>query len=325
MRALFDQTLDRLIVPGYTAVGFALRRRGWNELPPDALAGRHLLITGASSGIGAAATAGAARLGATVHMLVRDSERGERARAEIAAGGIDIERLRLWTCDISDLEAVRDFASAFEAEVPVLSGLVHNAGVMTQARERSAQDHEVTFATHVLGPFLLTRMLQPALIRSDPATVVFVSSGGMYTAGLEAGDLQLEQRDFDGPRFYAHAKRIQVILAEELAAAGDGIAYASMHPGWADTPGLRRSMPRFRRLVGPLLRSPEQGADTIVWLLATGAAAQQPGALWHDRRARPTHFLPRTSETAEDRERLMTALEELTPLPRAATTATKGA
>ena len=326
MNALLDQTLDRLVVPGYTSAGYALRKRGWDHLPADALSGRHILITGASSGIGTAAVAGAARLGATVHMLVRNPERGEDARTKIAASGIDPDRLRLWTCDVSDLDAVSDFAADFAADMPALSGLVHNAGVMTREREQSAQGHELTFATHVLGPFLLTRLLEPALTRGAPSSVVFVTSGGMYTTGLDAGDLQLTQRDFDGPRFYAHVKRIQVILAEELAARaeGSGVAYASMHPGWADTPGLRKSLPRFRRIVGPLLRSPEQGADTIVWLLASGAAARQPGALWHDRRARPTHFLPRTNETAADRERLVAALEELTPLPQAALTTTNG-
>ena len=326
MPAFIDQTLDRLVVPGYTSAGFSLRERGWDKLPQEALAGRHVLITGASSGIGAAAAAGAAHLGATVHMLVRNPEKGERAKAEIASDGADPERLRLWTCDISDLDAVSDFAADFTAEVPALSGLVHNAGVMTQSRERSAQGHELTFATHVLGPYVLTRLLKPALDSGAPSSVIFVTSGGMYTTGLDAVDPQLEQRDFDGTRFYAHVKRIQVILAEELAvrAVDNGVAYASMHPGWVDTPGLRRSLPRFSRLTGPLLRSSEQGADTIIWLLASGAAAQQPGALWHDRRARPAHVLPRTSESAADRERLLASLEELTPLPQAALTTTGG-
>ena len=322
MHALIDQALDRLVVPGYTSVGYALRRRGWRELPPDALAGRRILITGASSGIGTAAASQAVRLGAGVHLLVRDSERGEKARQQIAAAaGLDAReadlRLHLWTCDVSDLEAVRAFAGDFTEEVPGLDGLVHNAGVMTEGRERSAQGFELTLATHVLGPLLLTRLLEPALRLGGSASTIFVSSGGMYTARIDADDPQLERRDFDGPAFYAHAKRIQVILAEELAdEAGDsGIAYAAMHPGWADTPGLRRSLPRFRQLVGPLLRSPEQGADTIVWLLATGAAARDSGAFWHDRRPRPAYLLPGTRETSAQRRQMLAALEAMTAAP----------
>ena len=322
MHALIDHALDRLVVPGYTSAGYALRRRGWRELPPNALAGRRILITGASSGIGSAAAAQAARLGAGVHLLVRNRGRGEEARERIAAAaGLDDHetdaRLCLWTCDVSDLDAVRAFADDFTEEVPGFDGLVHNAGVMTAKRERSAQGHELTFATHVLGPLLLTRLLKPALRRGGAASVVFVASGGMYTARLDADDLELEQRDFDGPAFYAHAKRIQVILAEELAhqAGGDGISFAAMHPGWADTPGLRRSLPRFRRLVGPLLRSPEQGADTVIWLLATNAAATSPGAFWHDRLPRPAHLLPGTRETDPERRQLLSALEAMTAAP----------
>jgi NAD(P)-dependent dehydrogenase (short-subunit alcohol dehydrogenase family) len=329
MHAFLDNALDRLVVPGYTTAGYALRSRSWAEIPAAALAGRDVLITGASSGIGAAAATGAARAGATVHLLVRDEQRGEKARQQIAdAAAVGPgERLPLWTCDVSDLDDVRRFAAAFAADVPALSGLVHNAGVMTDSRQRSAQGHELTFATHVLGPFLLTKLLAEQLRAGAPATVVFVSSGGMYTARLEADDLELERRNFDGPGFYAHAKRIQVILAEELAAdaGGSGVAYAAMHPGWADTPGLRRSLPRFRRLVGPLLRSPEQGADTVVWLLAGSAATTSPGAFWHDRRPRPTHLLPRTRETAAERGRLIDALEAMTAAHREPLAAAKGA
>ena len=319
MNAILDDALDLAVVPGYTSLGFGLRRRSWPPLPPDALAGKSVLVTGASSGIGMAAAAGIARLGGTAHMLVRDRARGEEGRRRIAAAspepsrsGVEA-RLRLWTCDLADLDAMRAFAASFGSEITRLHGLVHNAGVLSDERERSAQGVELTFAVHVLAPYVLTRLLRPALRRGAPSTVVFVSSGGMYTARLDADDPALDQRQFDGPRFYAHAKRIQVILSEELGAEsnGSGVAYAAMHPGWADTPGLRRSLPRFRRLVSPLLRDAGQGADTIVWLLATNAAAASPGAFWHDRRVRPTHRLPRTRDTAEERRRLMAALDEM--------------
>ena len=78
----------------------------------------------------------------------------------------------------------------------------------------------------------------------------------------------------------------------------------AMHPGWADTPGVRRSLPRFYRLTGPLLRTPEQGADTIVWLGAADNRGRSSGRFWHDRRPRPTHLLPWTKETRQERERL---------------------
>ena len=79
-----------------------------------------------------------------------------------------------------------------------------------------------------------------------------------------------------------------------------GVVFASMHPGWADTPGLRSSLPRFRSVTRPLLRDEREGADTIVWLATAPASAVPTGLFWHDRRPRPTHRLPRR-ESAQDR------------------------
>ena len=95
--------------------------------------------------------------------------------------------------------------------------------------------------------------------------------------------------------------------AEELA--GTGVVVHSMHPGWADTPGIKGSLPGFERVMRPLLRSPEQGADTIVWLAAADEPARMTGRFWCDRQIRSTHRLGRTRETAEERERLWNAVE----------------
>lgn len=321
MNRLLDDALDAAVAPGYTSLGFTLRSRSWKAFPPGALSGRGLLVTGASSGIGAATVAAIVRLGGTAHMLVRDPDRGAGVRREIvrhlagAAPSADLEaRLCIWSCDVSDLADIARFADHFGEAVEELHGVVHNAGVLTRERERSAQGFELTFAVHALGPYLLTRRLGAQLHCGAPSSVVFVASGGMYTASLDPSDIALENREFDGPGFYAHAKRIQVALAAELGArhAGSGISYASMHPGWVDTPGLRRSLPRFRRLLSPLLRTPSQGADTIIWLLASGGAAARQGAFWHDRRPRPEHRLPGTRETAGDRRRLLDQLDRLT-------------
>jgi hypothetical protein len=77
-----------------------------------------------------------------------------------------------------------------------------------------------------------------------------------------------------------------------------------MHPGWAATPGVETSLPRFNRVMGPLLRTAEEGADTIVWLGAAAEPAQSSGGFWHDRRRRPTHRVPWTRERPEERPRL---------------------
>lgn len=286
---------------------------GWDsEIDLD---GRSVLVTGASSGIGAAACERFARAGATVHMLVRDRERGERSRAEIAARTGN-DRIELELCDISSLASVRELGRRFEAERPDLHALINNAGVMPPERTHTDEGVELAFATNVLGPFLLTALLLPALRRGAPSQVVNVSSGGMYSRRLDVDDLQLERRQYDPPAFYAHTKRCEVILTELWAERlrGSGVGVHSMHPGWADTPGVQTSLPRFRTVMRPLLRDADEAADTIVWLAADPEPATRPGLFWHDRAPRPTHRVPWTRESESDRWRLWDACARMSGL-----------
>ena len=242
MAGILDAVLDFAVVPGYTSVGYRLRRRGWRTLPR--MDGKTVLITGATAGLGSAAAEGFARLGASVRLAARSAERGERARAAIAqATGNDDVAVGL--CDVSDLDSVREFAAAFAQDEPRLDVLVNNAGVLPAQRTETAAGFEVAFATNVLGPFLLTNLLIPMLKRSEASRIINVSSGGMYTQRIDVDDLQTERRDFDGAEVYARTKRAEVILTELWAQrlAGTGVVVHAMHPGWADTPGSR---PRCR-------------------------------------------------------------------------------
>jgi dehydrogenase/reductase SDR family protein 12 len=304
--SLLDGVLDRTVVAGFTNVGYRIRSRGWTASELRRMDGKVVLVMGASSGLGLAAAEGFARLGATVWLVVRSRERGEEARARIVERSPDGE-VHVGVCDLSELESVRQFAARFRDQASRLDVLVNNAGVMTQARSFSADGIELTLATNVVGPFLLTNLLIPLLQDSAPARIINVSSGGMYTQRLRVDDLQSELEEFDGPKAYARTKRAEVILTEIWAEqlAGTGVAVHSMHPGWADTPGVRSSLPRFYAVARPLLRTPQQGADTIVWLGAAAEPGRSSGRLWHDRRPRPTHWLPSTRETREERERLL--------------------
>jgi NAD(P)-dependent dehydrogenase (short-subunit alcohol dehydrogenase family) len=311
-----DRLFDWTVVPGYSRLGYAMRSRAWaDDRPAGGLEGWSVLVTGANSGIGAAACERLARGGATVHMLVRDPDRGERAREAIAARA-GAGELVLEVCDVASMASVREFAERFTAEHPELHALVNNAGVMPAQRTRTAEGFELTFATNVLGPFLLTGLLLPALRRGAPSRIVNVSSGGMYTQRLDAADLQLDGRDYEPAAAYAHTKRCEVILTELWAERlrGSGITVHSMHPGWADTPGVRSSLPRFRKVMRPLLRDAEQGADTAVWLATADEPASRSGLFWHDREPRRTHRFPWTRETAADRERLWEECAGLTGL-----------
>ncbi|MDQ6810573.1 MAG: SDR family NAD(P)-dependent oxidoreductase, partial [Actinomycetota bacterium] len=213
INALLDAVLDRTVLAGYTSVGYRIRSRGWSAGELQRMEGKVVLVTGASSGLGVAAAEGFARLGAVVWLAARSEERGEDTRARISelSGNSDVH---VGLCDLSNLMSVRQFAERFRVRAPRLDVLVNNAGVMTEQRALSADGIELTLATNVVGPFLLTNLLGPLLERSAPARIINVSSGGMYARRIRVDDLQSERGPFDGPAAYARTKRAQVILTE---------------------------------------------------------------------------------------------------------------
>jgi dehydrogenase/reductase SDR family protein 12 len=305
MTSLLDSALDRAVVPGYSKIGYWLRRQGWpdDDPRPGSLSGKRALVTGANSGLGKATALGLARLGATVHLVVRNEERGRAALAELAAE-LPEATLHVERCDLSDLDDVRRFAADLLGRVHRVDVLVHNAGALPAERTESSDGHEVTVATHVLGPVLLTDLLRPVLAGHD-ARVVLVSSGGMYTQKLPVADPDYQRGNYQGTVAYARSKRMQVALTPLLQQrwAEDGISVHTMHPGWADTPGVASSLPLFRTLTRPVLRDAESGADTVVWLAAT-EPPPPGGRFWQDRAERPTHYRRATQETDQERAQL---------------------
>jgi dehydrogenase/reductase SDR family member 12 len=311
--SLLDTALDRTVLGGYTNIGYAVRSRSWGDGELRPMVGKAVLVTGATSGLGLAAAEGFARLGADVWLVARDEQRGERARAQVSehsAGG----EARLALCDLARLGSVRDLARRLQGEAARLDVLVHNAGVLPEERTVTEDGIEMTFAVNVVAPFLLTSLLTDKLAGSARSRIVTVSSGGMYAQRLHADDLQSARGDFNGTTAYARSKRAQVILTELWGERlrDRGIVAHAMHPGWVDTPGVSSSLPRFYRVTKPLLRSPEQGADTIVWLGAADEPARSTGGFWHDRRRRPTSLLPWTRETPADRDAVWRECERLT-------------
>jgi len=325
VRSVLDTVLDRAVVPGYSRIGYLLRRRGWTgpraDPPRGALTGRTALVTGAGGGLGEAVATGLVRLGATVHLLVRSADKGRAAQDRILAAvpGLSRDRLPVQICDIGELARVRSFATRFATEVDALDLLVHNAGLLPDRRGETTEGNETTLAVHVLGPLLLTRLLADRLAdgaqrSGTDSRVIVMSSGGMYAQPLRADDLQFEQGSYGGTAAYARTKRMQVVmtglLAEELAPRR--ITVHALHPGWAATPGVTGSLPLFGTLLGPVLRTPAQGADTAVWLAAAPSSEIGTGRFWHDRAARPEHYLSRTRESAADRERFAREVDRLT-------------
>jgi dehydrogenase/reductase SDR family protein 12 len=316
---VIDSLLEATVLGSYTRVGCALRRRidRWEDLDARSLSGQVVLVTGATTGLGRAAATRLGSMGARVRIVGRDGARTEEAARAISE--LTGAEVAVHVADMSDVEAVRRIVDEVRAAEKHVDVLVNNAGALLATRSVSRQGHEMSLATMVLGPLVLTegladRLTWPAPGR--PGRVVNVSSGGMYTQRLDVDDLQCE-RGYRGTVAYARAKRALVVLSELWARQWDGrgIVVHAMHPGWAATPGVHASLPRFARALGPLLRTPEQGADTIVWLAAADAPARSTGRFWHDRRARRTHRLPWTREPPAARAALWERLHELAGQP----------
>jgi len=309
-RDAVDRIVEFPVFTSYTSIGPAIRRRvdQWTPLSEYDLADRVVALTGPTSGIGRAAAFQLASIGANLLLLARDEARASLLRDELAAVnpaiGIDVVRV-----DLSDLSSVRAAATAIQGTHQRLDVLIHNAGTLSQEHSLSPDGLETTVATQVAGPFLLTALLLDRLHESAPSRVITMSSGGMYTQRLDTSALEMAPAEYRGATAYARAKRAQVTLNQIWAARmrDSGIRFHALHPGWVDTPGLRESLPGFRRLTRPFLRDAESGADTMVWLASDdGRPLRTTGRFWLDRRVRSIHRLPQTrrSDTAHERELL---------------------
>jgi NAD(P)-dependent dehydrogenase (short-subunit alcohol dehydrogenase family) len=290
-----DEALEATVVGSFSSIGSEVRSRlaGWSE--PPSMDGKVVLVTGATSGLGLATAVGVARLGATVRFVARSGERAERARATIveAAPGSDVDFV---LADMGRLDEVRALAETLTSSHDRLDVLVHNAGALTREYTVTDEGSEVTVATQLVAPFLLSGLLLDRLRAAVPSRVIQVSSGGMYSQRFDLATLEMGPDGYDGTVAYARVKRAQLVLMHEWVRRldGGGVAYHAMHPGWADTPGIRSGLPGFAKIMGPVLRTPEQGADTAVWLAADPQATLTTGQFWLDRRPRWEHKVPWT-------------------------------
>jgi dehydrogenase/reductase SDR family member 12 len=313
VRSVLDSALEITVVGSFSRVGYQVRRWlfGWTAPADGSLAGKTVLITGPTSGLGRATTEAVAALGARVVLVGRNEDRLRRVRDGLVERHGE-DRFPIVVADMESLASVRAAAERILATEPRLDVLIDNAGAIHAERRESPDGIEATLAVLVVGPFALISGLLPLLRRTAGSRVVAVTSGGQYSQSLDLDDLEYEAGDYSGPRAYARAKRAQVTLIREWARrlADGGIVFNAMHPGWADTPGLAATLPGFYRLMGPILRAPAEGADTIIWLAADPAGRAQRGRLFLDRRTRPFDRIPGTRLSAVDRRRLWDAIVE---------------
>ena len=270
--------------------------------------GKVFLVTGPTAGIGREIAYALARQGAELVLGCRDLERGSRTAEELravpGAGGVEVMQV-----DTSSRRSIRDFAKTFRAARPRLDVLVNNAGVSQGERKTSVDGVELTFATNVLGYFLLTNELLPVLRESAPARIVNVASA--FASDLDLDDLQFERRPYDGMKAYAQSKACNRLWTWALARrlAETRVTANAMTPGFVPGTELSRDMPPSIRAMFSTRggRTAAEGADTAVWLATSPDLDGITSKFFSDRRERPCEF-----RADADEERLWSTCEHFT-------------
>ena len=300
MNQMIDDVLETTIVGSFTNFGYFVRSRTQGWTPSTGAAGRTVVITGATSGLGLAMAEQLAREGAHVHLVGRSPDK--------LAGALKIVRrealatVSAHRCDLSLLHDTHALAKELHAFAAPIDVLVHNAGALLAAYTTTTEHVETTLAVHLLSPFYLTQQLIRSESFAPHARVITMTSGGMYTEPFNLATLEVHRTDYKGTVAYARSKRAQTILTGywQQTYGPAGLAFHLVHPGWAHTPGVSSGIPGFATIMGPLLRSPEQGADTALWLAGLPDDEPGPGQLWFDRRARSLYRLRKTRLSAHE-------------------------
>jgi dehydrogenase/reductase SDR family member 12 len=291
--------------PSFTRIGYVARLLPLRPIAAD-FSGQNWLVTGATGGIGKATALLAAARGAHVFAVGRNTD----ALASLVAEAVGLRGAIVpIQCDLSSIKAIDRLARGEEVSGPI-DVLVNNVGILNRAHSATPEGFETTYATSLLGHFHLTEALGEVGRLADRVVVINVASGGMFNVPLNLAMIDQKEKGFNGFASYASHKRAQVALADHWRAkfGALGADTYAIHPGWADTAGVRTSLPTFRKILKPVLRNAEQAADTVIWL-----AAERPEGLedrvWFDRKHRTTHPFPHTRQPLTTVPELVARLE----------------
>ena len=282
------------------------------------MGGKTALITGGTSGIGKATAVALAAMGADVVIVGRNPERGEAAVEDIRVQSHS-ESVELMLADLSVQAEVRRLAEEFQGRHDRLDVLANNAGLVQSGRTETPDGIETTLAINHLAPFLLTNLLLDLLKKSAPSRVITVSSEAQRLGNMDFDDIQ-STRKYKGFPVYGMTKLANIMFTYELAERlrGTFVSANCVHPGPVSTNFAKNNggpMALFFRLGKPFMRSPEQGADTLIWLASSPEVEGTSGKYFSDRKE------IEAKETAYDegaRRRLWEISEELTGLKVAA-------
>ncbi len=289
----------------FTRHGYVTGRKVWAPMS-ERMEGRHVVLTGANSGIGLAAAIDLASAGASLTLVVRDEVKASQTAKSIkeATGRTDIQ------FEFADLSLLKDTDVLIDrllTKGDTIDVLINNAGALFNDHTTTSEGLEKSYALLLLSPWRMCERLFPLLKNhDDTARIINVVSGGMYAERLNLKRLNMTSDGYRGARAYAQCKRALSIMTEVWAERWQhhNIVVNAMHPGWSDTPGVQKSLPLFRRLTRLVLRSHAEGADTVVWMAQSNQAALSTGKLFLDREPRSTYLLGSNIESEEDRKAL---------------------
>jgi retinol dehydrogenase-12/retinol dehydrogenase-13 len=249
------------------------------------------VVTGANTGIGFEVARGLAAHGAHVILACRDSAKGQTTLKTIARE-FPNAALELLIIDLSSQHSIRAAARTFLEKHSTLDGLINNAAVGLPQRQESPDGIELTFATNVLGYFLLTNLLLDALRRAPAARIINVSS--KLAGGLDLNDVEFKQRRYDATAAYSQSKQANRMLTWALARRlqGSNITANAMSPGAVNTRLLQTFAPNMKG------KTPSEGADTILWLATSPDVAGLTNRFWSDREEQPGQFHDAVAEEA---------------------------
>ncbi len=273
------------------------RERRRHAAAGDDLAGRRVLVTGATSGLGLGTAQALAARGARLLLGARSAERGRTAVARVSetTGNPEVEFV---VADLSSATEVRQLARDVQSRFDALHVLINNAGIDVGERQVTEDGLESTFAVNYVAPFLLTNALLDLLQASAPARILNVASTGYKGGKLDFDDLQSE-RHFSGQRAYNTSKLALVLFTYELSRRvdGTGVTVNAVDPGFVRGTEIGSTLPRIYQFMGtlmqPFMASVEKGADTIVWAASDPSLAGITGRYFKQRREvstdAPTH------------------------------------
>lgn len=290
----------------FSALGYRGRALLWQPLRAD-FKGQTWVVTGATGGIGRAVVEGATSRGATVLALGRSQEKLDALVRSAAGPG----RVIPIVTDLSLVADTQRAAAAILARGTRVDVLVNNVGLLLDDLSTTSEGFETSYATNLLTHWVLTDALLQSAALAPQATVIEMSSGGMYNAPLTLDYMGMKNpKKYNGVYAYAVHKRGQAELVKywQKRYGAGGLRCYVMHPGWADTDGVKTAMPNFRRRLRGVLRDAAQGADTALWLAATRPSNEGPEAFWFDRAPRSPHAYPHTAVTKYTSEDLATFL-----------------